>query len=198
MRDTGMDRKVIAWEIGGFFFISIVGSALHFTFELSNFTSIGVAFFSAVNESTWEHLKMVYWPGVIFMLLEYTYVKDKVSNFLVAKTVGLFLMPLVIAAGWYAYTPFTGTSVFPLDLALFYLATFAGQAAGFLLLRAKPLAKAYRSTAIGVFLVLLVTFSLFTFAPPRIFLFEHFDLQDTGEYGILDSYDGLRYFTLPE
>jgi hypothetical protein len=193
-----MSKKLLAWEAGGFFFIGLVGAALHFTFELSNFQNMVVAFFSAVNESTWEHLKMVFWPGVIFMLIEYTYVKDIVRNYFVAKTVGLLLMPLIIAVGWYAYTPFTGRSIYPLDLFLFYIAVLAGQIASYKILNAPAFTPRFKSFAIGVFTLMLITFSTFTFFPPRIFLFEHFDLKDTQQYGILEDYEELRYFTTPQ
>ena len=193
-----MKRKLILWEIGGFLFIGIVGAALHFTFELSNFQNMVVAFFSAVNESTWEHLKMAFWPGFVFMLVEYTYVRDQVNNYFIAKTAALLVLPLVIVIGWYAYTPFTGRSIYPADLFLFYLATLIGQIVSYKLLTAEPLGRKYLNAAIGVFAVLLISFSTFTFFPPRIFLFEHFDLKDTEEYGILDDYEDLRYFTAPE
>jgi hypothetical protein len=193
-----MNKKLITWEIGGFFFIGILGAALHFTFELSNFENMLVAFFSPVNESIWEHLKMVFWPGLIFMLIEYTYIKDIVNNFFVAKTASLLLMPTIITIGWYLYTPFTGRSIFPLDLVLFYLAVAIGQLVSYKLLTAPPLADRFRKLAIGVFSVLLIAFSIFTFFPPRIFLFEHFDLKDTQQYGILEDYEDLRYFTTPE
>jgi hypothetical protein len=190
-----MRRKLILWEIAGFFFIGLIGAALHFTFELSDFSNRVVAFFSAVNESTWEHLKMVFWPGFIFMLIEYTYVRGSVNNYFIAKTVGLFVMPLVIAIGWYAYTPFTGKSIFPLDLALFYLAVAVGQIISYKILTAPKMKPEIHSAAVAGFAVLLVVFSLFTFYPPRIFLFEHMDLLDTGQYGILEDYENLRFFT---
>ena len=192
-----MKNKILTWEIGGFLFIGIVGAALHFTFELSNFSNMVVAFFSAVNESTWEHLKMVFWPGLIFALIEYTYIREKVNNFLAEKTASLFIMPLVITLGWYAYTPFTQKSIFRLDLILFYVAVLIGQIASYKILTSSPLSKKYKNISTFVILVLLLSFSLFTFYPPEIFLFEHFDLMDTGEYGILDNYEGLRYFTQP-
>jgi hypothetical protein len=193
-----MNKKVLGWEIGGFLFIGIVGALLHFTFELTNFENMVVAYFSAVNESTWEHLKMAYFPGLVFMLVEYTYIKDEgINNYFVAKTSTLFVMPLIIALGWYAYTPFTNRSIFPLDLALFYLAVLIGQVISYKLLTAPPLKDVYRKAAIGVFVVLLLSFSLFTFFPPEVFLFEHFDLKDTNEFGILDDYSDLRYFTTP-
>lgn len=192
-----MKNKLVAWEIGSFFFIGIVGAALHFTFELSNFSNMVVAFFSAVNESTWEHLKMVFWPGIIFALLEYTYVREHVKNYLIAKTTSVFIMSLVIVLGWYAYTPFTGRSIYKLDLTLFYIAVLIGQIISYKLLTAPPLSKRVNNFAIGALVVMLIAFSTFSFFPPKIFLFEHFDLKDTGQYGILDDYTGLRYFTNP-
>ena len=192
-----MKNQILLWEIGGFFFIGIIGAALHFTFELSNFSNMVVAFFSAVNESTWEHLKMVFWPGIFFALIEYSYIRDRVNNFLIAKTVSLFVMPLVIIVGWYGYTPFTQRSVFPLDLLLFYLAVFIGQFISYKLLTRTALEKRAHTLAATVMLLMLIAFSTFTFFPPEIFLFENFDLLDTGQYGILDNYDNLRYFTEP-
>ena len=192
-----MKKQIQLWEIGGFFFIGLIGAALHFTFELSNFSNMVVAFFSAVNESTWEHLKMVFWPGVVFSLIEYSYIRDQVNNFLVAKAVSLFVMPLVIVVGWYGYTPFTQRSIFQLDLLLFYIAVLIGQIISYKILTREPFSKrATRLSAAGL-VVMLVAFSTFTFYPPEIFLFENFDLLDTGQYGILDNYDNLRYFTKP-
>lgn len=192
-----MDKKVLLWEIGGFFFIGLIGASLHFTFELSNFSNMLVAFFSAVNESTWEHLKMVFWPGVIFALLEYTYIRERVNNFLTAKTAGLFVMPLVITLGWYAYTPFTGRSIYKYDLMLFYLAVLVGQIVSYTILTRPPFSRRVSIATIALLVIMLVAFSTFTFFPPRIFLFEHFDLKDTNQFGILKDYTGLRYFTTP-
>ncbi len=192
-----MKNQILLWEIGGFFFIGLIGAALHFTFELSNFSNMVVAFFSAVNESTWEHLKMVFWPGVVFSLIEYSYIRDQVNNFLVAKAVSLFVMPMIIVIGWYGYTPFTQRSIFQLDLLLFYVAVLLGQIISYKILTRDALSKrAATLSAAGLF-VMLIAFSTFTFYPPEIFLFENFDLLDTGQYGILDNYDQMRYFTEP-
>jgi len=192
-----MKNKLLLWEIGGFFFIGLVGASLHFTYELSDFSSNVVAYFSAVNESTWEHLKMVFFPGLTFALIEYTYVRDKVHNYLIAKTASLFVMPLIIVMGWYIYAPAVGRNIYPVDLALFYLAVFIGQYISYKLLTRPPLEKKFNNYAIGTFLALFLAFSTFTFFPPRIFLFENFDLKDTGQYGILDYEDNIRYFTKP-
>lgn len=192
-----MKNKVLAWEIGSYFFIGIVGAALHFTYEMSNYSSNVVAYFSAVNESTWEHLKMVFFPGLIFALIQYTYVRDEVNNYIVAKVASLVLMPLVITVGWYIYAPIVGRSIYRIDLLLFYVAVLVGQYASYKLLTRPPLAKSFTRIAVGVFIVLFVSFSTFTFYPPKIFLFEHLDLKNTGYYGILPLDQNIRYFSKP-
>jgi hypothetical protein len=187
-----MKNKLLGWEVGGFFFITLVGSALHFTFELSNFSSPVVAFFSAVNESIWEHLKMVFWPGAVFALVEYSFVRRDVNNFLTAKTASLFTMPMVIATGWYAYTAFTGRSILQIDGLLFFLAALTGQLISYRLLGMPPFSRQANAIAIGGLVLMLVAFSTFTYRPPHISLFEHRDLMDTGQYGILDNHDDQR------
>jgi glycerol uptake facilitator-like aquaporin len=64
IRNEGEDRmlpskKVLIYEIVGTLFIIFLGSALHFTYELSGKLAI-VGAFSAVNESVWEHLKLAF------------------------------------------------------------------------------------------------------------------------------------------
>lgn len=52
-----------------FLFISILGTLLHFTYEWSQNNAI-VGLFSAVNESTWEHLKLLFFPMFFLTLFE--------------------------------------------------------------------------------------------------------------------------------
>ena len=57
------------WHIAGFFWIVIVGSLLHFTYEWSGKSTL-VGYFSPVNESLWEHLKLGYFSLSFFILIE--------------------------------------------------------------------------------------------------------------------------------
>ena len=52
-----------------FLFISVLGVLLHFTYEWSGDNPI-VALFSAVNESTWEHLKLLFFPMLLLTIIE--------------------------------------------------------------------------------------------------------------------------------
>ena len=46
-----------------------------------------VAPFGSVNESTWEHLKLFYWPGLAFAIVQHAYLRHRVNNFWAAKAV---------------------------------------------------------------------------------------------------------------
>jgi len=81
-----MEQKLKNWEIFGIFFLIIVGSFFHFLFELSNY-NIVVAAFAAVNESVWEHLKLAFFPLLIFSLIEYNFIKDLTRNFIIARAI---------------------------------------------------------------------------------------------------------------
>ena len=51
--------------------ISIVGTLSHFLYDISNHNRI-VGLFSAVNESTWEHIKIAltdYWMDIFMVLM---------------------------------------------------------------------------------------------------------------------------------
>ena len=60
----------------GFAFTSLLGTLLHFVFEWSGNNRI-VAVFSAVNESTAEHLKLLFWPAVLMGVIEFFWLYRK-------------------------------------------------------------------------------------------------------------------------
>ena len=65
-----------------------MGGALHFVLDLSGGWR-PLALIAAVNESTWEHLKIGFWPALIYFLIEYRYVKKSGDNLLFAKAIGI-------------------------------------------------------------------------------------------------------------
>jgi hypothetical protein len=90
------------WAVLGFVVIFFAGAALHFTFELSGYQT-WVAWFSAVNESAWEHLKMFYFPALVFTLVQHAYLKDKVGNYWYGVGAGLLIVPVTILGTFYLY-----------------------------------------------------------------------------------------------
>ncbi len=178
-----MKKNVLAWEIAGIFFITLAGSSLHFLFEWSG-RFLPVALIAAVNESVWEHLKLAFWPSLIFAAIEYPFVRKHTDNFLAAKVSGISVMPLVIVAVFYSYTAIIGRSILAVDISSFVLAVVLGQLTGYAVMRRRRVSNRTKNVSITVLVVLTLAFSFLTYFPPRLPLFRD---SRNGEYGITES-----------
>jgi len=178
---NGPERKsVLGSELIGMVFIIILGSVLHFTFEWSGNQPI-VGVFSAVNESVWEHLKLAFWPALLFMLIEYVLLKKTANNFAFAKTTGVYLMVIIIPIVFYSYTAITGKSIFVVDISTFIVAVIIGQLSSYKLLTYKKLSENLTRVSLIALVLLGLAFVLFTFYPPQLPIFRD---PNTGKYGI--------------
>ena len=175
-----MNRKVLSYELAGIVFILLLGSVLHFTFEWSGNQPI-VGVFSAVNESVWEHLKLAFWPALLFALIEYVPLKKVANNFVFAKTIGVYVMVAVIPAIFYFYTALAGESLLAVDIGSFVIAVIIGQLLSYKLLTYHSLSQKLAWVSLFFFVLLAVLFAVFTFYPPHIQIFQD---SLTGEYGI--------------
>jgi hypothetical protein len=182
MNSSLFEKRSIFWyELAGMVFITIIGSMLHFTFELSDFQPI-VSVFSAVNESVWEHLKIAFWPTLLFAIVEYRYFIKKTNNFFFAKTLGIFSIMVIIPVIFYTYTIFLEHNLI-IDVISFIFAIIVGQLVSYKLLTFKQLSKNLKLISIVALIILGLAFVVFTFYPPQIQLFQD---PNTGEYGIIN------------
>lgn len=172
----------LKFELLGIVFIFFAGSAFHFIYEWSGYRKI-VALFGAVNESTWEHLKLAFWPGLLFALMEYPFIGDKVNNFWVGKSLGLFAMLVLIVMIFYSYTAIFKRNYLAADISTFFVAVALGQLLSYTVIASPPLPATANWIGILGLMVLTISFSLFTYFPPHAFLFED---PRSHQYGIID------------
>ena len=165
-----IQRQALWFEGIGILFISVLGSLLHFVYAWSG-EIWWVAIFAAVNESVWEHLKLAFWPALLWSLIGWYVIGGSLPNFWVGRAAALLLMPLVITFGFYGYTALLGDNYFPLDLSLFVLAVIAGQIAAMVRYRAAVIGVSGQLTAIGLILISCICFGSLTFFPPDFPLF---------------------------
>jgi len=186
--DKRESNSIFGYELIGIFFIIVLGSLLHFTFELSGHRpAIGV--FSAVNESVWEHLKLGFWPALVYTVIEYRYLKKSTNNFLLAKTVGIYLITIIIPILFYSYTAILGESVLVIDILTFVIAAIIGQLASYRLLTYRKLSETLKKISLFALVLLGVAFVLFTFYPPHLPIFRD---PITGEYWIVNHAHGVE------
>jgi hypothetical protein len=173
------------WEWIGVLFIVGFGASLHFAFEWSGYWR-PAAIIAAVNESTWEHFKIAFWPSFIWALILYPIIRKQTHNFIIAKAAGLLTIPLVIAIFFYGYTTITGQHYLLADVIIFIGAVIAGQWVSMQLL-VKPAIQArwLRGLALGAVLVMVLAYATLSYYPPKNFLLAH---PESGEYGILAEY----------
>ena len=174
-----MNKSIRAWQMAGFVFTSVMGTFLHFLFEISG-ENIIAALFSAVNESIWEHMKLLYYPMLAFALTEWYFWGRREKGFWWVKLMGMLLGLGLSPVIYYTYTGILGTSADWFNIAIFVLAAGAAfRLETWLFEKGKPLPGRDRA-AFGLLLLIGAVFTLLTFWPPRIPFFRD---PVTGSYG---------------
>jgi len=103
------------FEIIGIIIVCICAPLLHFVYAwLGNNFFVGL--FSAVNESVWEHTKIVYFPFLVYSLIELALLKPDFKRFFVSKTIALAFLSLVTISFFYTYTGMFGSELLILDI----------------------------------------------------------------------------------
>ena len=98
------------WQVGGFVFTSVLGTLLHFLYDICG-ESIILAPFSAVNESPWEHMKILFIPMLIFAFIENKFIGNRYPDLFSAKLLGILMGLILIPVLFYSYTGIIGRSI---------------------------------------------------------------------------------------
>ena len=166
------------WQAVGFGVSTLVGTLLHFLYDWTGENTLA-AVFSGVNESTWEHMKLLFWPLFLFAIFQYFFNKE--ANYwyvkLAATALGLMLIPVL----FYTYNGMFGKSPDWVNIAIFYIAAAAAFGFEWWAFRKELLKWKYPRLALGALIGIGMLFVIFTFATPRIPLFQD---PVTGSFGI--------------
>lgn len=174
-----MKSTVLRWELSGIAFVFLLGALVHFVFEWSGESGI-VGAIAPVNESVWEHFKLGFWPMCIYAAIEYRFIRVHINNFLTAKAVALYIIPIITGLIFYLYTAITGEEILIVDILIFLAAIVAGQLTSYRIMTSASMPPFADKLAL-VFIVLLgLVLILFTFYPPYLPIFR----DHTGFYGL--------------
>lgn len=119
------DQKWHTWEVAGLFAVILLGNTLHFVYDWTG-QARWAAYISAVNESTWEHMKLLMIPWVVWSLVEAVVLRDSRRPVLLARAMGLLAGVLLIPTVYYTYTGALGVSSMIVDVLLFQAAVLLG------------------------------------------------------------------------
>lgn len=165
-----MNSKLKYYQIIGIIFTIILGTLLHYVYEWSDFHPF-VALFSPVNESIWEHLKLLLIPFLLFSVLEYFSLGNDYPNLLMSNAVSLLIGFSSIIVIFYTYTGILGKNYPFLDACIFIFSVILTFGLGYQFTIQGKFSKYLPETGLALTFFLLSLFILFTFSPPKLNLF---------------------------
>ncbi len=152
--------------------IFLLGVGFHFIYTLSGKKKI-LAIFGSVNESTWEHCKLLIWPALVTYAVAYSMYGESVPNYVFAKVIGIYVMVISLIVIYYSYKVFVKRLFVPGDILIFFISIVIGQYVSFYVMNSNIPTSFPKDEIIIVLSVLLgLAVLLFTFFPPKIFLFK--------------------------
>ena len=172
-------RSIGLWQLMGFAVTSLGGTILHFLYEWLG-DSLLVAPFSGVNESTWEHMKLLFWPMFLFAILQsFFFVEEK--DYWCVKLKGILFGIILIPILFYTYNGVIGKSPDWINIAIFFISAAAAYVYETKLFKAEKANCKFPKLAFGALCAIALLFVIFTFITPEIGIFKD---PLTGGYGI--------------
>ncbi len=165
-----MKRNLRNIQIIGFIFTGIGGVLLHFLYDWTDKNTIA-ALFSGVNESIWEHMKLLFFPMFIFALIEYGLFGKDYRNFWCTKLIGTLIGLLLIPVIYYTYTGILGANADWFNIIIFFIAAGTTYFIETLLFKQPFVSCKSPCTALIILCLIGLSFMIFTFVQPKIPLF---------------------------
>ena len=100
---------------------SILGVINHFLYEWTGNNSF-IALFCATNESTWEHLKLLFFPYLIWVIVSYFCIGKENEGYINTNALSCAIGLSSIVVLFYTYTGILGTSIDFINIAIYFVA----------------------------------------------------------------------------
>ena len=159
-------------------FIIVTGTLGHFIFEWSGHRKWAGIFF-AVNESTWEHIKLTIYPAFIWFAIQ-SFTTGCSRTLVIAQFVEMAVMMIGVPALFYGYTAITKKNWLWSDILCFVLAVVAGVAMQGVVLRSGIDSPVLFGISLAGLAAIIFMYFSFSYHPPFFFLFKD---PVSGNYG---------------
>ena len=106
------------FTLGGILWTLVIGTSSHFFYQWSG-ENFFVGLVSPVNETVWEHLKLLFFPALLYMLWEKVWLDERYPESFCRNLRGLWAGLAVMPIPYYGYTLFTGKDYLWADIGIF-------------------------------------------------------------------------------
>lgn len=164
-----MRKRLLLHTALGVLFVSVLGTLSHFLYEWTGRGAL-VGLFTPVNESIWEHIKLLFFPMALYSFFMSRRLKKDFPCAGSALCAGILYGSLLIPVLYYTYTGILGVHYAAVDIAIFLVSVLASFVRSYRLsVSCHTLGFRYFFLALNGILAIL--FWVFTFYPPNIPLF---------------------------
>ena len=162
-------KNISLWQYAGFAVTSILATLLHFVYDWTN-KSVLVCPFSAINESTWEHMKLLFWPMFVFAMIQSLFFKEY-KSFWCVKLIGILTGLVLIPTLFYTLNGILGKTPDWVNIAIFFVAAAVADIMETVLFKNDTVRCRYPWLAFLGICAVAVLFVVFTFYPPDLPIF---------------------------
>ena len=163
-------NQLKSYSITGIVFVLVLGTLSHFFYEWSDNNFI-VGLFAPVSESPWEHMKLLFFPMLLYSFFAIPMLKDSFPCIISAYSAGILLGTLSIPAIFYTYTGILGYNLLALDIGTFVLSVLIAFYSVYRLSLSNRIQN-HSSILCAAVCLLGISFMIFSYLPPGIALFK--------------------------
>lgn len=159
-------------NIIAFLIISILGTTGHFLYEWSNQNSF-IGLFFPVNESIWEHLKLIFYPNLIYAVIYCIKTKKKPDNLISATSFSIFAGMFYTVIMYYTAKGVIGKDVELINISIFYIAIIITLfKRNHIINQEKYTSKNVKAIAWGLLFLMGFLFAVWSKIPPELGIFK--------------------------
>lgn len=164
------DKCLKTYTIIGVFFVLAAGSLAHFLYDWTGSNAIA-GLFVPVNESVWEHMKLLFFPMFLYSLIMIFKFKESHPCIISSLCFGILIGTLLIPVFFYTYTYILGKNIFILDISTFILSVIIAFLISYKFSQSCIL-KPYTFLLCILVGIVFICFTVFTIYPPDIMIFK--------------------------
>lgn len=158
--------------------ISFIGTLSHFLYDLTNHNKF-IGIFAAVNESTWEHIKIALTPTFLWGLLD-GYIYGTNPNYFLAKLISLIAIIIIMPSLFYGHKFIAKKDYFIFDIISFYIVITCSQLSFHYILKIKEIGFTLHYLSCAGMFVVFGGYMTLTLLPFKNFIFKD---PITNKYG---------------
>ncbi len=144
---------------------------LHIAYTLSG-KNIIVAVFSSVNESVWEHVKVLVIPYLLWSIAEYYILTPHIKRLIVARCAGTLAIMLLTVCFFFVYSGVWGSNILWIDILSAFLWIACGELVSIRIINSDKNVRDIFPISAALLCLIIVMLLCFSVSPPKIGLFQ--------------------------